>query len=256
MSDIMQMEDHGKVRVLSFNRPDALNALNTELFQGVAKALRQTAEDDRISVAILTGNGRAFCAGQDLPDIQRQSSDEWRRNCMQPMMSALIDFPKPLIAAVNGVGVGFGLTVLGHVDMAFMSDTAKLKIPFAEIGVVAEACSTTLLPDLIGWANMADILYTAGWIDADRAVEMGLVWRKVAADDLMETALAKATEMARMPRPTLMDNKRIMLAARRDRVLAALDRENDELARLFNGPINREAVNAFKEKRAPDFDQF
>ncbi len=253
MSDL-KIEDHGQVRLLILNRTDALNAFNDALYDAVSAALNQAATDNNVAVAVLTGEGRGFSAGQDLDEMgNRPTYDDNNRHGFEPFMEAVEAFPKPLIAAVNGLGVGIGLTVLPHCDLVLMADDARLRAPFMPLGVTAEAGSTYLLPAMIGWAETAHLLYTAPWIDADKAVEVGLAWRKVPAKALRDEAMKLAGDIAAMPIPSLMATKKLLLDARLDAVRAARARENETFASLRGGPANREALAAFKEKRAPDF---
>jgi enoyl-CoA hydratase/carnithine racemase len=168
-------------------------------------------------------------------------------------MDALTGFPKPLIAAVNGVGVGLGLTMLGHCDLVLVSEAARFRPPFTALGVAPEAGSSYTLPAMMGWQRAAHALLTSAWIDADEAVASGLALRKVTADDLLEEALALATEVAKGPISSLVATKAVMRAAHADAIAAARRREDTEFARLTGSPANLEALKAFLEKRDPDF---
>jgi enoyl-CoA hydratase/carnithine racemase len=253
MSNLI-IEDIGRVRLLILNRSDALNSFNDALYDAVTDALNEAADDNNVAVAVLTGEGRGFSAGQDLDEMgNKPKHNDGKRHGFEPFMEAVEAFPKPLIAAVNGLGIGIGLTVLPHCDLVLMADDARLRAPFMPLGVTAEAGSTFLLPAMIGWAETAHLLYTAPWIDADKAVEIGLAWKKVAASDLRAETLKVAGDMAAMPVPSLMATKKLLLAARLDAVRAARARENETFDTLRGGPANLEAIAAFKEKRDPDF---
>jgi enoyl-CoA hydratase/carnithine racemase len=253
MSNLI-VEDKGRVRLLILNRTDALNSFNDALYDAVTAALNDAAADKDVAVAVLTGEGRGFSAGQDLGEMgNKPKHNDGKPHGFDPFMEAVEAFPKPLIAAVNGLGIGIGLTVLPHCDLVLMADDARLRAPFMPLGVTAEAGSTYLLPALIGWAETAHLLYTAPWIDADKAVEIGLVWKKVTAADLRAEALNVAGDIAAMPVPSLMATKKLLLAARLDAVRSARARENETFATLRGGPANLEAIAAFNEKREPDF---
>jgi len=155
---ILHVEDENRVRTLTLNRPDALNAFNEALYQVTAETLLRAAEDPDVAVVLLTGAGRAFSAGNDLKEMQARITDPamaGQGSHFTTMIDALSRFPKPLICAVNGVGVGIGTTILGYADLAFMSSTARLKCPFTSLGVAPEAASSYLLPQLIGRQNAA-----------------------------------------------------------------------------------------------------
>ncbi|MGH3967011.1 MAG: enoyl-CoA hydratase/isomerase family protein, partial [Mycobacterium sp.] len=152
---ILQIDDDNRVRTLTLNRPKALNAFNEALYEATAGALLAAADDPEIAVVLLTGAGRAFSAGADLNEMQTRITDPQLGggSGFTTMIDALSRFPKPLICAVNGVGVGIGATILGYADLAFMSSTARLKCPFTSLGVAPEAASSYLLPHLVGRQN-------------------------------------------------------------------------------------------------------
>jgi enoyl-CoA hydratase/carnithine racemase len=160
-------------------------------------------------------------------------------------------FPKPLIAAVNGIGVGIGLTLLPHCDLVLIAEDARLRAPFASLGVAPEAGSSWLLPDRVGHAAAAHILFTGAWIDAARAVEIGLAWRAVPSARLLDEALVLAGEIAAMPVPALVAAKKLLLDGRLEAVRAARRREDVAFASLLDGPANKEAIAAFATRRVP-----
>ncbi len=254
MSDLVLIKDRRRVRLLTLNRPETLNACNDDVYDALTVALREAAADPELAVAVITGGGNAFCAGQDLSELGApRVHDDGLRHGFQPFIEVVETFPKPLIAAVNGVGVGIGLTLLPHCDLVLMADDAHLRAPFVTLGVTAEAGSSFLLPATIGWGNAAHLLYTGTWIDAAKAVEIGLAWKQVPREQLMEETMDLANEIAQMPIPSLVATKQILLAARLDGVRRARERENEAFGRLVGAPANREALAAFKQKRPADF---
>ena len=162
-------------------------------------------------------------------------------------------FPKPLMAAVNGLGIGIGLTLLPHCDLVYMAADARLRAPFATLGVTVEAGNSYLLPRTLGWAQAADILFTARWISATEALQMGLVFKVCKADVLMAEVMAKAAEIAAMPIVSLVATKTLMLEHRIEGFTRARASEDKAFARLTGAPANREAIAAFLEKREADF---
>lgn len=251
---LVLVEDRGRVRTLTLNRPDRLNAFNNDQYDAFEAALRAAAEDPHVSVVIVTGAGRAFTAGQDLGELgNRPQYDDDLPHGFQPFMDTLQTFPKPLIAAVNGIGVGIGLTMLLHCDFVFIAKSARLRAPFVSLGVTAEAASTYLLPVTIGWAETANLLYTAEWVSSSRAVEIGLARKCVEDSELTNEVNAIADQIAAMPVTSLVATKRLLLDARLDAINRARDRENETFAGLEGGPANREAIAAFQEKREADF---
>jgi enoyl-CoA hydratase/carnithine racemase len=254
---MLRSDDHGRVRLLTLDRPEALNAFNTALYDAAAQALNDAAVDGDIAVVVITGAGRAFSAGQDLAEMAELAQDvgdaDGTGHGFPRFMDALIGFPKPLIAAVNGLGVGLGLTMVGHCDLCLVSEEARFRPPFTALGVVPEAAASYTLPELMGWQRAAELLLTSRWIDADEAVASGLALRKVAADDLVPEALALAAEVAVWPISSLVGTKRVLRAAHLDAVAEARRREDREFAALTGSPANLEALTAFLEKRPPDF---
>jgi enoyl-CoA hydratase/carnithine racemase len=168
-------------------------------------------------------------------------------------MERLCAFDKPLLAAVNGVGVGIGLTFLLHCDVVWIAEGARLRAPFVTLGVVPEAASSFLLPQQIGWQSAAEILYTAEWIDAPRAVELGLASRVLPAERLLPEMRAFAARIAAQPLGSLRGTRRLLLATRAEAVRAALEREHRAFAGRVGSAENLEAVRAFFEKRPADF---
>lgn len=250
------IDDTNRVRTLTLDRPDALNAFNEALYDATTEALRDAADDPAVAVVLITGNGRAFSAGTDLLEMHRMSTDpDFQRgeHGFLGLVDALADFPKPLVCAVNGVGLGIGATILGFADLAFMSSTARLKCPFTSLGVAPEAASSYLLPRLMGRQNAAWMLLSAEWIGAAEAHEMGLVWKVCEPDDLLATARRHAETLAARPISSLKAVKDTMMAPLRAEIAAARERENACFAELMGGPANLEALTAFAEGREPDF---
>ena len=248
------IDDRERVRLLRLNRPDALNAFDDDLYDAVHHALADAADRDDVAAVVLTGTGRAFSAGQDLGEMAepRQHTDG-RPHGFAPFIDGVARFPKPLLAAVNGIGVGIGLTVLPHCDLVLIAESARLRAPFTRLGVTAEAGSSALLPVRMGWQPAAHLLFTSAWIDAQEAMACGLAWRVCADDAVLDETLAVAREIATMPVPSLVATKRLLLDARLDGFRAARAREDERFAALLGGPANREALAAFRERRDPDF---
>jgi enoyl-CoA hydratase/carnithine racemase len=264
---MLRIDDGDRVRTLTLDRPDALNAFNSDLYSAVATALTEAAGRADLAVVLLTGTGRAFSAGQDLAEMSsiseaRRAGGDGGGAADEPaamphgfggFMDVLSAFPKPLIAAVNGLAVGIGLTLLGHCDLVLVSEEARLRAPFVSLGVVPEAASSYLLAATVGWQAAARVFYTAEWVSADEAVALGLALGAYPADELLEEASALARAIAAMPISSLVATKRLMLETRLDLVRAARVREDAQFAELTGGPANREALAAFLEKRPADF---
>lgn len=245
---ILEIQDEDRVRTLTLNRPKALNAFNEALYEAMTGALREAAEDPEVAVVLITGNGRAFSAGADLYEMQQRISDPnvaGGGSAFIGMIDTLSAFPKPLICAVNGVGVGIGATILGYADLSFMSTTARLQCPFTTLGVAPEAASSYLLPRLVGRQNAAWLLMSSEWVDAAEAVEMGLVWKVCEPDQLLPEARRHAAILASRPIPSLIAVKTTMTAPLRGEIDAARERENASFAELMGAQANSAALSAF-----------
>ncbi|GAA3517379.1 enoyl-CoA hydratase/isomerase family protein [Nocardioides daeguensis] len=254
---LLVSDDH-RVRTLTLDRPEALNAFNEELYDATADALLAAAEDPTVAVVLLTGAGRAFSAGTDLLEMhQLATNPDFPRgkHGFIGLVDALVDFPKPLVVAVNGLGLGIGATILGFADLGFMAEDARLKCPFTALGVAPEAASSYLFPALVGRQHAAWALLSSEWISAAEAREMGLVRQVCAPDQLLATARRHAEVLAAKPISSLVAVKRTMTEPHREAIRAARDRENAAFAELMGGPANLEALAAFAEGRQPDFTQ-
>ncbi|WP_408898686.1 enoyl-CoA hydratase/isomerase family protein [Nocardioides sp. R1-1] len=252
----LQVSDDHRVRTLTLDRPEALNAFNEELYDATAEALLSAADDPRVAVVLLTGAGRAFSAGTDLLEMhQLATNPDFPRgkHGFVGLVDALVDFPKPLVVAVNGLGLGIGATILGFADLGFMASDARLKCPFTALGVAPEAASSYLFPALVGRQHAAWALLSSEWIGAAEAREMGLVREVCAPEELMATARRHAEVLAAKPISSLVAVKQALTAPHRDAIRAARDRENAAFAELMGGPANLEALAAFAEGREPDF---
>ncbi len=244
------IRDEGRVRLITFDRPEALNAFNQELYREAADALDVAASDPQVAVVVLTGAGRAFSAGQDLFEMANPPRGS---NAFPAFVNALAGFPKPVIAAVNGLGLGIGFTMLAHCDLVLIAEGARLRTPFTSLGVAPEAASSYLFPIRMGWQRAAWVLFSSEWISAEEAVEFGIAWRVCPAATLLDDALAAAATLARMPISSLVETKRLMLDVQLPAVQRARQLEDQAFGRLLGTPASREALLAFAEKREPDF---
>jgi enoyl-CoA hydratase/carnithine racemase len=240
-------ETEDRVRVLVMNRPEARNAFNVQHWTDLRDALADARADDDVRVVILTGAPGAFTAGQDLSEMAAPPGGG--EHPFGSCMKEVIEFDKPLVAAVNGVGVGFGLTVLLHCDLVYIAQGARLKVPFVSLGVVPEAASSYLLPRVVGPQAAAEILYTANWVSSSRAVEIGLALRELPPDELLPAARELAGRIARHPLGALRHTKRLVKVSQLEAVRAARAREDEAFAERIGSPENIEAIKAFFAKR-------
>lgn len=247
------VDDQDHVRTIVLNRPERLNAFSNELVDDLAMALQDAASDPEVSVVLLTGAGRAFSAGADLKEIAEHMASPGANRDVESsafvgLIETLTDFPKPLIAAVNGVGVGFGMTILGFADVVFMSSEARLRCPFTALGAPPEAASTYLLPLLLGRQNAAWALLSSEWISAAEAREIGLVWKISAPDELLTVARQHAKSLADKPAAMLVTVKRLLNAPHREQIVAASMRENRAMGELIGTGANAQALSSFLQR--------
>jgi enoyl-CoA hydratase/carnithine racemase len=233
------VEDDGGVRVIAFDRPEVRNAFDSAMYVAVTDALSGALVDARIRAVVVTGRGKAFSAGQDLREMAALATGGGATaegSGFPALMDVLVSFEKPLLAAVHGVGVGLGCTLLGHVDLVLMEEGARLRVPFAELGVPPEAASSWLLPERMGWQRAAAMLLASEWIDATQAVEAGLALRVCPEGTVLEETMVLAHRIASYPPQATREIKRLMMASRRADVLAARVREERAFAALFAEP--------------------
>src|SRR3984957_18618458 len=194
MADTVLYERRDHVATITYNRPGALNAVNGELRRDLNAAFARFRDEQDAWVAIVTGAGRAFCAGADLRDGQGSTGDFpgtfWEKPTLNPFESGW-EIHKPVIAAVNGHCLGYGLTLVTWCDFVLASETASFGYPEVRLGIPAMGGGIRL-PQRIGWADAMEMLLTGERIDAERAKEIGLVWRVVAPEALMGEAQALA----------------------------------------------------------------
>ncbi len=252
---VLEARANGVLR-LTLNRPAQKNAFNTVQWREARDALRDARADDAVRAVLVTGAGSAFSAGQDLGEMAQSTTAPAGGGGSHPFgefMDELCQFDKPLVAAVNGVAVGIGLTLLLHCDFVYVAEGARLRAPFVTLGVVPEAASSYLLPLVIGWRAAQELLYGDGWLDAKKAAEIGLANAVCAPGELLAVADAKATALAALPPEALRHTKRLLLATRDAQVRAARAGEDAAFRVRVGSPENLEAVRAFFEKRTPDF---
>ena len=214
LPDELTVEADGHVRILTINRPDELNAVNKPLHWALANVWRQLSADDDARVVIVTGAGRAFCAGGDLDWVTSFLDDPAARYESIREGAEIIDemlrFPLPVIAAVNGAAVGLGCSIAILSDIVLMADRAFLSDPHVTIGLVAGDGGAAFWPLLTAIQRSREYLFTGDRIPAPVAVELGLATRVVPADDLLAEARALAARLAEQPAPALQHTKRVI----------------------------------------------
>lgn len=250
---VLRTLDEDGVLTLTMNRPSRRNAFNSEAFLALGHAFHEANADPRVAVVLLTGAGDDFSSGLDLSalDMNRDGEPPFER-----MMDSICAFEKPVVCAAKGFAIGFGATVLFHADVVYLGESAKLRFPFASLGLVTEAAAAYLGPATIGHKQAAELLFTAELFDAKKALDYGMATRVLPDSELLSIALAKSREIAQWPIESLVGIKRIMRAMHGDKVARARELEMEGFERLMGSPANMEAFSAFMERRPPNFRQF
>ncbi len=254
---MIQINDVGRIRTLTLDRPETRNAFNEALYDAATDALIGAASDDEIAVIVITGAGQAFSSGADLLEMAQRNSGTFvnGRHGFTGFVDQLIDFPKPLLCAVNGLALGIGATMLALADLVFISSDARVRCPFTRLGVAPEAASSVTFPRLLGRQNATWALLSSEWLSSTECVHMGLAFQECAPDDLLSITMRHAAVLASKPINSLVECKRTIVEPMRAELAAARQRENDAFSVLLGGPANIEALTAFAERREPDFSQ-
>ncbi len=254
------IEARGPVRLISLNRPQALNSFTGEMVQALLPALDAVAADETARVLIVTGVGRGFSAGQDLnapgakpaegeaPDLQGIIERMWA-----PLAARLRSLPVPVIAAVNGVAAGAGANFALSCDIVLAARSASFIQAFSKIGLIPDAGGTWLLPRLVGRAHALALAMTGDKLPAEEAQRIGLIWRCVDDAQLMDEAMALATRLAAMPTRALVETRHAIDRSMLLDNAQAVAMEAEVQGRLGRANDFSEGVNAFLAKRPPVF---
>lgn len=261
MSDaLLNVQRSGGILRLTLQRPEKLNALNGALALEMIDALRAAQDDASVRTVVLSGAGRAFCAGQDLGDFQRayerdepiDVADHLRRT-YNPLAALLRGIDKPVVASINGFVAGVGVSIALACDLRIAADDAKFTLGFARLGLVPDGSGSLLLPVLVGLGKALELALLSERIDAAEALRIGLVNRVVPAAELENATLALAEQLAAMPMSAMAHTKRAFNRAVLPNFAAWLDEEADMQQAASLHSDHREGVRAFLEKRAPVF---
>ena len=248
--------DHG-ILTLAINRPKAKNALYGELYLWLAQALEEADQDNNVRVVILRGEDADFTAGNDMQNFMKfvQTPFEGKAGDTPPfvVLKAAARFSKPLIAAVRGVAIGIGVTILLHADLVYSDNTALFQIPFVSLGLSPEGASSQLLVQQAGYHKAAELLLTAQKFNSEKALDVGLI--NSIQEDVYAYAQQQAEALAALPIASLKQTKALMKHNLQD-IVKCIDDEAVVFMQRVAQPEMMEAVSAFMQKRKPDFTQF
>jgi enoyl-CoA hydratase/carnithine racemase len=251
MSEIITERSESILRI-QLNRPEKKNAMTTSMYVTLADILNDAAKDEGIRAVIWYGAGDSFCAGNDIEDFLKNPPGQ-DKSPQALLENALINFDKPLIAAVHGAAIGGGTTMLTHCDFVYAGESTKFQMPFINLALVQEFGTSYSLPAQIGYIHAAELILLGLPFDAKRAADLGFVTRVVPDQDLMATATETAKKLAEKPANALQACKRLMKRYSREQIEDAMKVENDEYASRVRSAEAKEAFTAFLEKRRPNF---
>ncbi|OWY26645.1 enoyl-CoA hydratase [Herbaspirillum robiniae] len=252
--DIQLSKDNG-ILTIHFDREAKKNALTAAMYQQLADALKDAEADSAVRAILFTGKAQAFSAGNDLEDFLKNPPNSKDAPVFQ-FLWQISHAAKPIVAAVSGVAVGIGTTLLLHCDLVYAADNARFSMPFTQLGLCPEAASSLLLPHVAGYQRAAEKLLLGEAFGPDEALQMGIVNRVVSLDELLPLAQKQAARLAALPAASIRVTKQLM---KKNRVAATeqqMAAEIEHFAQMLTAPEAKEAFTAFFEKRKPDFSQF
>lgn len=252
MADTLLLERIGAVQCIIFNRPEKKNAFLQEMYVAFERALKDADTDESVRAVVLLAEGDAFSSGNDVADFGKQANIDIMEAPVMKLLHAANNFRKPLIAGVNGLAVGIGVTILLHCDLVYAVPEATFKTPFVDLALVPEAGSSLLLPAAIGPAKAADMLLRSRKLSAEEADKAGLISEILPAEHFREAVLQRAAEVAAKA-PTALAITKDLLKQNRAQIAERMNLEAGYFAERLASPELAEAVTAFIEKRPPDF---
>jgi enoyl-CoA hydratase len=252
---VIVSEPAPRVRLLTLNRPQAANAMNTAMGEALLAAWTDLTNDASVGAIVLTGEGKAFCAGADLKERDGMSDEAWKTQHLiyEAMARAQLSVPVPIIAAVNGAAMGGGCEIALACDFAIASGAARFGTPEVRLGIIPGLGGPALLTRAVGERKALELLTTGRHVDAQEALQIGLVSRLAAPETLVEEAVQLASMIAANAPLAVKALKRVVRAGAAMPLDQAMEMELAEYNRLFTTADRREGVAAFNEKRAARF---
>lgn len=254
-TDLIQREFSDNILTLRINRPDKKNALNLAMYQGLADGLRQADGDDTVRVILVCGTDDCFTSGNDLADFLGAPPTGVDSPVMQ-FLIAISEARKPVVAAVNGLAVGVGVTMLLHCDLAYAGNGASFQMPFVNLGLCPEAGSTLLLPRIMGHQRAAELLLLGETFSADKACSLGIVTEVCPDCDVQAYARKKALQLASQPAAAVRLAKSLLKREYAHQLRETIIEEGTQFVARLKSPEAAEALQAFMQRRKPDFSRF
>lgn len=247
------------VATIEIARPEKKNALTVAMYQAMADALAAAQADAAVRAVLFTGQPGVFTSGNDIEDFMARALDTGGDFMDTPVfrfMRALLEIDKPVVAAVTGAAVGIGTTMLLHCDFVYVSDEARLAMPFVGLGLVPEFASSLVLPQLMGHRLAAEKLLLGDPFTPEQAVECGIANAVLPAAEVVNHARRVAERFNGLPPGAVRESKRLLRAPQREQILQVIRTEAEVFARRLRSPEAMEAFQAFFQKRKPDFSKF
>ena len=244
------------VATIEIARPEKKNALTVEMYQAMADAIAAAGEDAAVRALLITGQPGIFTSGNDLQDFLNRPRPHIDESPVFRFMRALIACDKPVVAAVTGAAIGIGTTMLLHCDLVYVSDEARLAMPFASLGLVPEFASSVLVPRLMGGRRAAEKLLLGDPFTGQTAVECGIANAVLPAAEVLPHARRVAERFNALPPSAVRETKRLLREPDRAAILDAVKREGAIFTAQLASAEAREAMQAVLEKRKPDFSKF
>ena len=255
MSNTLQLTQKDKLGIIAFNRPDVFNSVNEEMALALIEALDNYSNDSSIRAITLTGNGKAFCAGQDLQeavakgfDIQKVVDEHYN-----PIVKKIRSTPKPIIAAVNGVAAGAGANIALACDVVIATKSASFLQAFSNIGLIPDSGGTFTLPRIIGFQKASALMMLGEKVPAEEAERLGMIYKVVPDDSFVEEAEKLGNKLANMPTKGLAYTKHLLNLSMTNSLEDQLEAEKEWQYKSTQTYDHKEGIKAFLEKRKPEF---
>ena len=246
MSEHIKVARDGGVMLIALSRPDKKNALTALMYDALISAFAQAGAEDSIGAVLIHGEGGAFTAGNDIADFLATTKDLSDFRALH-FVRAIASFDKPVVAAVDGVAIGVGCTMLFHCDLVYASPAAQFRMPFVDLALVPEAGASLLVPQRIGMAKASELLMLADAFDAAQAKHLGIINDVVAAGQLLDFAREKSQRLAAKPRQALAATRKLIRGDRKE-LLARIDEEAQEFGRRMVSDEARQVFTAFMNR--------
>jgi enoyl-CoA hydratase/carnithine racemase len=247
------------VALIEIARPEKKNALTGEMYVAMAQALQAAQAEPTVRAVLIAGQPGIFTSGNDIEDFMSRPPGMGSDSEGSPVfrfLHALAVFEKPVVAAVTGAAIGVGTTMLLHCDFVYVSDEARLAMPFVQLGLVPEYASSLLVPQLMGYRRAAERLLLGDPFTGEQAVECGIANVVLPTAEVLPHARRVAARFRHLPPGAVREAKRLMRGHQREQVLAAIRAEGEVFTRRLRSPEAQEAFQAFLQKRKPDFSRF